>query len=247
MASAMNSIPVIPSPTFSFTSQQETIISQSSGTTSLPDSTGATTSTTERDGPPTQGQTATGVNPESLPAGTDPYTNFLKNCQQVLGEAQGGAWQGTLGNTNIQKMLSTTGVPSSVISQTAWCATFVGYMLKISGLPFSTQGSSSNMSVAAGDYRSYGQAIDINQPHLWRKGDIIVPTRPGSGPAQPPLHVAFLWGIGNDNVNLFGGNQGGKVQSENWYAHTLSGTGGYKIVAVRRNWTIPTSLDTPLI
>lgn len=273
MASAMNSVPVIPSPTFAFTPLQSNIIAQTGGVTAPTDITaggtlpvppnvqggttastttaggnslsgGSTTGTKEYDGPPTA-VPASGVNTEALPPGTDPYTNLLKILNQFMNECKAGQWAGQLSNPNIQNMLKVTGAPTSVVSPNSlWCATSVAYLLKISGLPFQTQSPGGPICCDAGSYRSYGTGVDVAQPHLWRKGDVIVPTRPGGS----GMHVAFLWGVANDNVILLGGNQhGGQGTVQGWYAHTVSGTAGYHVVAVRRNWTIPPALDTPLI
>lgn len=275
MSSAMAKVPVIPSPAYQFTAAQIKDI-QSSGTSVVDDGDGSSTNSsssasttssspvghtsgttpsntagtyTEFDGPHA-GDLTTGTNPETLPAGANNYTNFINNLTKVLGEAQGGAWMGNPSNANIQLMIKTTGVPAGAVlsPNRAWCATFVAYMLKISGMPFTVNGSTSHVSAAAGDYRTYGQGMDIQNHSTWRKGDVMVMGRGGG-----KFHVAFLWGLNvpADKVMLLGGNQGsgsyGNVTISGWYPGALSGSNAaYKVMAVRRAWSLTDNLNTQI-
>lgn len=247
MSSAMAKIPVIPSPPVEFSKAQQKQVHDSIDDQEVDDGTGKKVRTKVGDGP-YQGKTTTGVNPESLPTGVDPYSNFIKNCAKVLSEAEGGAWQGSAGNPNIQTMCSTTGVSIGLVisPNQLWCATFVGYMLKISGLPFSITAGSNTVSTGAAAYQNYGRAIDARNPSTWRKGDVMVVTRPKGGGFGE--HVAFFWGGTSARGLLFGGNQGGKVSANSWYPGWVHGSGNqHHVIAVRRNWDIPTELDKPII
>jgi len=247
----MKSIPVISSPSYEFSSDQQSMIAGSvdKEATQLVDADGNPVSQQEGDGispdaAPGQdsGPTASSVDPETLPPGTDPYTNLYNNLNTVLKEAKGGSWRGSLGNTNIQHMLTVTGVPSYVITSQVWCATFVSYMLKISGCQYTVGANSKHVSTSAADYRTYGDAVDIHDPKTWRKGDVITVTRSGGS----GFHVAFLWGLTSSNVILMGGNQGNNVCAVNWYSGTRLGTGQSRIGSIRRAWQIPPALDVPL-
>ena len=142
MDSKMQSIPIISSPAYQFTSSQQSAITAGADPTAteITDADGNVISQQESDGispdaAPGQesGPTATATNAEALPVGVDAYSNLLNNLNTVIAEAKNGSWKGSMNNPNIQHMLKVTGVPSFVITSTAWCATFLSYILKISG------------------------------------------------------------------------------------------------------------------
>lgn len=237
---ALKNIPIIASPSQSFNASQQSIINASVSSGTLEGG----VSQTEGDGispdaaaGQTTGPTTELVNPEALAGGTSSYTALLNNLNTVLKEANSGAWIGNVSNPNIQQMINVTGVGAFPVTAKAWCATFVGYMLKISGCPFKAGAQSSKVSTLAADYSSYSTGVNNKTPASWRKGDIMVVHRPGG------YHVAFLWGLTASNVVLLGGNQGtpSTVSAINWYSGTKN-----NVVAVRRGWVIPTELDTSL-
>jgi hypothetical protein len=244
MTSAMAAIPVVPSPSFVTTKFQDdfankTATTSSIGTTGQGVNTGMPATTQEGDYPPSTGPVTTNVNPETLPAGTDPYTNYLNNLTRIMQEGANGAWAS--GGPNYQMMLTTTGVSGATVAH-AWCATFIGYVLKISGLPFAVQSGSNHVAISAADYNGYGTSVDKLNPKAWRKGDIITITRPGGS----GFHVSTIWQINptTGNMMLAGGNQGGRACAEYWQNGLVHGNGQPNhIGSIRRNWTIPANLD----
>jgi len=222
--SALHSLPVTPSPSYSLTQEQITAATSAENTQwTITDANGNVISVP----PGTPGATAEGTAPspdatagqmvgdittvvDAASAGQGGYGAFIGNLNRVWQEGKGGAWRGGSANKNIQSMLSTVGISSGSVfppGHSYWCAAFMGWMLKISGLGFIVGQQSQHVSAAAGDYRRYGQSIDIRHPNLWRQGDVAVVS--SSGNTSSGLHVTFLWGAPQGGwYRCLGGNQG---------------------------------------
>lgn len=115
-----------------------------------------------------------------------------------LQEASTGMWKETGSNPNIQALYAGLGFPNIKGDQTAWCAGFVGNMLKNNCFKYMK-------TLLAHDYCNYGNPIDISQA---QKGDIIILFRKqGSG------HVGFYYGPGTapGTFQMVAGNQSNNV------------------------------------
>jgi len=157
--------------------------------------------------------------------------NTLNNTLLTI-STQLDQWKEARSNPNIINAYKEVGAPQSSDS-VAWCAAFVGYVLKTSGLPY----LKGNLSSVA--YARYGNEVSLNDPTQWRKWDIIVwkhTSKPGTG------HVSFLTGVTKSGVTVlepasaFGGNQGDKVRVSK-YPYRGS---DMVLIGVRRNWVPPT-------
>ena len=260
MDSALNFLPAINLPKYSFSSAQQAQIEANSGTGTTVDANGNTVTHSEADAVnpdaapgQTDGPTITATSGIALAPGANPYETLIKNLTTCLQESKGGGWDNNGSNQNLQKMLTVTGVSKSVLGHpTAWCATWLGYLLYLSGLPYQQTGKSKVFNPSAASYLNYGTGLSPQAPNTWRLGDVALVTRPaGSGVGY---HVAFMWGIftPTNSPLLLGGNQGppkgfryDKVGADPWYPNTL-GNGQFRVAAVRRFWDLPPGRDIPL-
>jgi uncharacterized protein (TIGR02594 family) len=119
------------------------------------------------------------------------------SIDKVMQESAEGQWRETGNNPNINHLYKNVGFNISG-DQTAWCAAFVGSVLKDNCYKF-------NKSLAAGSYTGYGNPIGINDA---QKGDIIVFNRDGG-----TGHVAFYHSPGPTpgTIYVVGGNQSNNV------------------------------------
>lgn len=222
--SAIHSLPTIPSPKYALTQEQIALATSEQNTLyHITDADGNVTYVPK--GTPGAVAEGTAPSPDSLPgqmngptatqvdaaaAGQGGYTAFIGNMNKVLAEARGGAWRGGPSNQNIQKMLATTGISAGSVfpsGHSYWCAAFMGWMLKVSGLKYVVGGQSGYCSAKAPDYINYGQSIDIRDPSRWRQGDIAVVSSKGN--TSSGYHVTFLWSYpGGGWYKCLGGNQG---------------------------------------
>lgn len=111
-----------------------------------------------------------------------------------LGDA---AWKETGSNPNITALWDEIGYQGSAYAdETAWCAVFVGAVLKRSGNEFIQTASSQA-------YRGYGKEVQIED---MQKGDIIVFYRKGRNSGYG--HVGFATGgYTSSTIEVLGGNQ----------------------------------------
>ena len=115
----------------------------------------------------------------------------------------------------------------------AWCAAFVSWALEESGI-----GGIKSMSSQA--YATYGAEVGWRDTSQIRKGDVVVfksKTRGGG-------HVGFVWEVDKQNqrFKVLGGNQGDNAKISNYQFESNS----QYTLTIRRNWAIPTELDTPI-
>lgn len=100
-------------------------------------------------------------------------------------------------NPDILKMYSDVGFSWVKDDETAWCAAFVGSILKKAGLPYLK-------TLAARDYLKYGKKI--SEPEV---GCIVVFWR--GKPNGWQGHVGFVYTFDNDYIWCLGGNQSNSV------------------------------------
>lgn len=100
-------------------------------------------------------------------------------------------------NATILKMYANVGFPEVKDDETAWCAAFVGSVLKEAGLPYMK-------SLAARSYLKYGK--ELKQP---KAGAIVVFWR--GKPDGWQGHVAFVSHFDDTWVYCVGGNQSNQV------------------------------------
>jgi len=103
-------------------------------------------------------------------------------------------------NPTILKMYSSVGFPEVKDDETAWCAAFVGSVLKESGYPFMK-------SLAARSYLTYGKKL--TEP---KEGCIVVFWR--GKPDGWQGHVAFVTKYDDKWVWALGGNQSNTVSEQ---------------------------------
>lgn len=99
-------------------------------------------------------------------------------------------------NPEVVKLFAEAGKPGIVDDETAWCAAFVGAMLRRAGYL-------STGTLLARDYLKLGHAI--TNP---KRGDIVVFPR---GNSEWQGHVAFIAAIDKEWIYAFGGNQNNAV------------------------------------
>lgn len=120
-------------------------------------------------------------------------------------------------NPKVLQYFADAGHPQIKSDEVAWCAAFVGAMLKRAGLP-------STEALNARSYSEWGEEVleaDV------REGDIAVFSRNGSSWQG---HVAFVSEVSASKVKLRGGNQRDQV-NEMWYAKDGKGS---KLLSYRR-------------
>lgn len=118
---------------------------------------------------------------------------WLKEAAKNLGVAEG---PGAEDNPAVVKFYGDAGFPGIKHDAVAWCAAFVGAMLKRAGYKASG-------SLAARSYEAYG--TKLHQPAF---GCIGVKKRAGGGWLG---HVGFVVAYDGSRVWMLGGNQGDKV------------------------------------
>lgn len=168
--------------------------------------------------------------PNQTPSGKGTWETLNNTLLAINNQGQN-AWKETGTNPLIINAYKEVGAPQSSDS-VAWCAAFVGYVLKTSGLSY----LKGNLSSIA--YVNYGQEVPINDPSKWRKWDIAVwkhTNKPGTG------HVSFVTGVTKSGIlvleptSAFGGNQGNTVKTSK-YPYKGS---DMVLIGIRRNWTPP--------
>ena len=116
-------------------------------------------------------------------------------------------------NPRVDAYFDDVGYPS-MTDETAWCAAFVGAMLKRCGLPHTGK-------LTARSYLDWGKPVDLSKAE---PGDIVVLWR--GSPNSWQGHVGFYDRQADGNVYLLGGNQRDMVN--------VSGYSIDKVLSVRR-------------
>jgi uncharacterized protein (TIGR02594 family) len=116
---------------------------------------------------------------------------------------------------------------SAYADQTAWCAVFVGAILKRSGLEYKKTASSRA-------YSSYGTEVYGQDPADLidlRQGDMVVFYRNGIGSGLG--HIGFATGgYSSDTIRILGGNQGDTLKVSNFRRYNPAK--GWGIATIRR-------------
>jgi uncharacterized protein (TIGR02594 family) len=118
---------------------------------------------------------------------------WLKIAKEYLGVHEG---VGAANNPKVLELFALAGHPEIKDDATAWCAAFVGGVLKKAGLP-------NTGSLAARSYEKYG--VRLEMPMF---GCIGVKRRKGLAWAG---HVGFVVGANRNQIILLGGNQNDQV------------------------------------
>jgi len=162
--------------------------------------------------------------------------NTLNNTLLTIANQGSKTWKEQRSNPLILNTYKEIGIPQSS-DAAAWCAAFVGYVLKTSKLPYLK-------TLSSLAYAKYGQEVSLNDPSKWRKWDIAVwkhTTKPGTG------HVSFITGVTGtgttpqEPISAFGGNQSDTVQVSK-YPYRGS---DMVLIAVRRAWIPPNNILPP--
>lgn len=122
------------------------------------------------------------------------FPPWLKEAAKNLGVVEG---PGAKDNPVVVKYYADAGFSGIKHDSVAWCAAFVGAMLKRAGYKASG-------SLAARSYEGYG--VKLHKPMF---GCIGVKKRAGGSGWQG--HVGFVVGYDGSRVWMIGGNQGDKV------------------------------------
>lgn len=113
-------------------------------------------------------------------------------------------WKGDDHNPKIVQWFADVGHSWVVDDETAWCAAFVGAMLKAGGFPHTG-------ALNARSYTDYGQHVDIQDA---QPGDIVVFSR--GDPKGWQGHVGFFVRRDGDNIVVLGGNQANQVNESRY-------------------------------
>jgi uncharacterized protein (TIGR02594 family) len=116
-------------------------------------------------------------------------------------------------NPRVDAYFDDVGYPS-MTDETAWCAAFVGAMLKRCGLPHTGK-------LTARSYLDWGKPVDLSKA---QPGDVIILWR--GSPTSWQGHVGFYDRQADGNVYLLGGNQRDMVN--------VSGYSIDRVLSVRR-------------
>lgn len=133
-------------------------------------------------------------------------------------------WKGADHNPKVVQYFADVGHSWVKDDETAWCAAFVGAMLKKAGLAHTGK-------LNARSYLDWGEPVAIEDA---RAGDVVVFSR--GNPAGWQGHVAFLVGIDGDRIEVLGGNQANQVSIKSYPMDRLLGI---------RRWPEPVVHDDP--
>lgn len=128
---------------------------------------------------------------------------------------------GAANNKVVLKYYTEAGVPQ-LHDEVAWCAAFVGAMLKRSGL----KGSGSLM---AKSYLKWGKTLPAPAP-----GCVCVLHR--GAPSNPSGHVGFLLSWSETTVTLLGGNQDNEVNITKFARSRVVDGKGFRWPTAKEGW-----------
>ena len=120
-------------------------------------------------------------------------------------------WAGSDHNPKIVQMFADVGHSWVKDDETAWCAAFVGSMLKRSGLPHTGK-------LNARSYLNWGVGVPLE---MAERGDLVVFTR--GDPNGWQGHVGFYSGHDDKYVYVLGGNQSNQVNIKPYSRKRLLG------------------------
>jgi len=124
----------------------------------------------------------------------------MSNAAYEMAKEDLGTWEWAEGhNPKVVQYFKDVGHGWVKDDETAWCAAFVGAMLKRAGLPHTGK-------LNARSYMEWGDPIDIEDA---KPGDIVVFWR--GSPSSWQGHVGFYEDHDANNVMVLGGNQANQV------------------------------------
>lgn len=148
----------------------------------------------------------------------------MSNHAYELAQNDVGTWEWSSGhNPKILQYFKDVGHPWVKDDETAWCAAFVGAMLKRAGMPHTGK-------LNARSYVEWGDPVALDQA---RPGDIVVFWR--GSPSSWQGHVGFYTAHDDNYVMVLGGNQANQVNIRPYSREQL--------LAVRRD---PTAIEPSL-
>lgn len=110
--------------------------------------------------------------------------------------------------------------------ETAWCAAFVGSMLKRAGLPHTGE-------LTARSYLDWGRPVELENA---REGDLVVFWRGSRDGWQG--HVGFFVGMNGDRILVLGGNQSNEVNVQGYSVDRLLGVRRMERTRVAQSTTV---------
>lgn len=114
-----------------------------------------------------------------------------------------GTWEWADGhNPKVVQYFANVGHSWVKDDETAWCAAFVGAMLKKAGIPHTGK-------LNARSYLDWGDPVSVED---FEPGDVVVFSR--GDPKGWQGHVGFVEAINGQSVHVLGGNQGNQVSSK---------------------------------
>lgn len=120
-------------------------------------------------------------------------------------------WAGNAHNPKVLQYFNDVGHGWVQDDETAWCAAFVGAMLKKAGV----QGTG---KLNARSYLKWGRPVDLEDA---KPGDIVVFSR--GNPNGWQGHVAFYVSHSKNHINVLGGNQANQVNVKPYRRSRLLG------------------------
>ena len=161
---------------------------------------------------------------------TEKFLKLSRTLDQLLYEAGAGKWKENGSNPKIINCYKSVGFNING-DDTAWCAGFAGWVLKMCCLP-------SLKTLSVYPYQKYGTPVDIRKPETWRLNDVVVFVRPGGG------HIGFFRGYNPKTkaLRILGGNQ-----SDNLTESTFGGEWPSRVVHIARTWEVPQEYNVEVI
>lgn len=133
-----------------------------------------------------------------------------KAYELARGEIGTYEWAGSDHNPKVLKYFEESGHSWVTDDETAWCAAFVGSMLKRAGIAGTGE-------LTARSYLKWGKPVHISEA---REGDIVIFKR-GSSSWQG--HVGFLVKVNAKTITVLGGNQSNQVNERDYSRAKLLG------------------------
>ncbi len=145
----------------------------------------------------------------------------------ALAQAELGTFEWAEGsNPKVVQYFRDAGHPQVSDDSVAWCAAFVGAMLKRAGLP-------NTGKLTSRSYLDWGTPVDIDHA---QKGDIVVLWR--GSPSSWQGHVAFFEEFVGDDVRLLGGNQRDQVNRMRYPAGRILGVRRMRRISPAQSTTL---------
>ena len=156
------------------------------------------------------------------------------NRAYELARADLGTWEWKDGhNPKVVQYFADVGHGWVKEDEVAWCAAFVGAMLKRAGMPHTGK-------LDARSYLKWGEPVQLDAAE---PGDIVVFSR--GDPNGWQGHVAFFVRRVGDHILVLGGNQANQVNERQYPISRLLGVRTMPQEAPRPDWTDPPANPAP--